>query len=285
LTPQRISDDVNAPFGYDEDGTVIAPYGLKADGTPRLSNRGRTAGAGFGGGGSKKRTAPAPPKKPTASKGPADKPTVRSNGQVDYTAAAVAYTSIAATLPGLAGGLPFVSKMIGERQSLALRGDTAILASVAEPLGEAIGAMAPRVSWLQGLLKGGTIPKDVFTLVTAIGQATAAIVENHRKPSVQLAEMGQAVTVLRVQRIMADLRATLDQEMEQAEQAYAEPQPAPAAEPEMDAETQRLADWYARHGAPPASAPTTDPGRFIPGQSTVYDFTEPPYSGEQREAS
>jgi hypothetical protein len=36
-----------APHGRDENGTPLAPYGLKVDGTPRLSTRGATAG-GFG---------------------------------------------------------------------------------------------------------------------------------------------------------------------------------------------------------------------------------------------
>lgn len=280
MAPQRISDDVHAPFGYDEDGTVIAPYGLKADGTPRLSNRGRTAGAGFPG---TKKTAPAPPKKKTAPKNSAeDKPVIKSNGQVDYIAAATGYVSIAAMLPGLVSGLPFVAKTIGERQALALRGDTAILTAVAEPLGEAIGAMAPRVPWLQSLLKGGAVPKDVFMLCTALVQAGSAIVENHRNPSQQLAEMGQAVTVLKVQRIIADIKATMEQEMAAAAQEHGEPQP-PAPDPEdaPDLETQRLAEWYARHSTPP---PTTDPGAFIPGQRVV-DLTEPPYGDGYRDAS
>lgn len=295
MAPQRISDDVNAPFGFDEDGTVIAPYGFKADGAPRLSNRGRTAGSGFGGTGPGRKRAAAPQKKGPASrgpadKGPADKPVIKSNGQVDYISAAAGYASIGAMLPGLVGGLPFVTKLIGERQSLALRGDTAILSAVAEPVGEAVGAMAPRVPWLQSLLKGGAVPKDVFMLCTAVVQAGVAIVENHRNPSAQLAEMGQQTTVLKVQRIMADIKATMEDEMAAAEAEHAETEEAyaaaEAAETPQDPETQRLAEWYARHGAPTAaSAATTNPGLFIPGQSTVYDFTEPPFSGEQREAS
>lgn len=33
--------DADAPHGRADDGTPLAPFGLKADGTPRLSNRGR----------------------------------------------------------------------------------------------------------------------------------------------------------------------------------------------------------------------------------------------------
>lgn len=42
-TQERPQADAEAPHGRADDGTPLAPYGLKADGTPRLSNRGRTS--------------------------------------------------------------------------------------------------------------------------------------------------------------------------------------------------------------------------------------------------
>ncbi|MFG2848498.1 hypothetical protein ACGF12_35865 [Kitasatospora sp. NPDC048296] len=281
MAPQRISDDVQAPFGYDEDGTVIAPYGLKADGTPRLSNRGRTAGQGFGGGGApKKKAAPAPPKK--SRPGPAEQPTVKRNGQVDYVAAATGAVSMAAMIPGLLGGTKLAERFIGPKHSLALRGDSAILGMMAEPLGAALGTIAPGVPWLAGLLKGGSIPKEWAVLAVTLSKLTMAVVENHRQPSQQLADLSQSMVALQAQQIAQQIKAMQDEAEQVAEP---EAQPAPAGpEQAPDLETQRLEEWYRRHQAPDpraAAAAAQFLGDNIPGQTTVYDLTEPPY----REAS
>ena len=37
--------DELAPHGRDETGKPLTPFGVKVDGTPKLSNRGRKAGA------------------------------------------------------------------------------------------------------------------------------------------------------------------------------------------------------------------------------------------------
>lgn len=53
--------DPRAPFGYDDKGDALAPYGLKMDGTPKTSRRGAAPGA-FGNG---KPSNPAAAKKTT----------------------------------------------------------------------------------------------------------------------------------------------------------------------------------------------------------------------------
>jgi hypothetical protein len=277
MAPQRISDDVNAPFGYDEDGSVLAPFGLKADGTPRLSNRGRTAGQGFGGGGAKKKTAPAPPKRtrPTA----AEQPTVKKNGQVDYVTAATGAVQMLSMLPSLGAGL--LERFIGPKQAMALRGDGAILGMMAEPLGQAIGAVAPGVPWLAGLLKGGSIPKEWAVLAVTLSKTGMALFDNHRKPNEQLADLAQSMVALQAQQIAQQIKAMQDEAEAAAAEDDDQAQPAPEAqpEPEPDMETQRLAEWYRRHEGPVQQHPTMGPVQ-IPGQMTVQDF-EPPY----REAS
>ncbi|MEU9048381.1 hypothetical protein AB0D63_43335 [Kitasatospora sp. NPDC048343] len=276
MAPQRISEDPQAPFGYDEDGTVIAPYGLKADGTPRLSNRGRTAGQGFGGTGTgPKKKAPAPPKKPRPSA--AEQPTVKRNGQIDYVSAATGAIQLGSMLPGLAAG--FLERFIGPKQAMALRGDAAILGMMAEPLGGAIGAIAPGVPWLASMLKGGSIPKEFAVLAVTLGKATMAIIDNHRNPSQQLADLSQSMVALQAQQIAQQIKLMQDE----AEQAAAEPEPeeAPAdAGPEPSADDLALQEWYLRHQGGPAAPPAAG-HPFIPGQMSVHDLTEPPY----REAS
>jgi hypothetical protein len=213
MTPPRISDDPKSPFGYDEDGDVIAPFGLKADGTPRLSNRGRSAGQGFG---TPKKKAAAPPRKAATKPGPAEKPAANARGQIDYRVVAGGLVALASLPFQMAGADPggFVSRLIGEKQTLALRGDAAILTMFAQPLGNALGGVASVNPWLAAKLEGGNMPKEYVVLAVTTSQLIGALVGNHRSPSQKLAEMAEemaAVQAAEVKRNIDTLRAEQEQ--------------------------------------------------------------------------
>lgn len=269
MTPQRVSDDLQAPFGYDEDGTVIAPFGLKANGDPRLSNRGRSAGSGFGS--TPKKTAPAPKKR--APRSAAETPTVNRAGQTNYATAATGMVEVSSVVLTLAGADPggFISRVIGKKQTTALKGDATILAMCAEPLGQAVGAFAPRTPWLATLLEGGSISTDVVVLAVTLGKMTSALIENHRNPSEELAELGNQLTGLRIQGIRDEIAAM-------AAQA------AGAAQPQQDPEPETYADHAIReqHEADQEAFMERQAPQFVsdfavqhpgqvPGQTTVYE--------------
>lgn len=204
MTPQRISDDPSSPFGFDEDGTVIAPFGFKANGDPRLSNRGRQAGDGFGT--TTKKKAPAPPRKKKTVQ--ADTSADRAGGRTDYRVAATSMLKLATMLPTMLGSDPggMISRFIGKKQTLALKGDATIMHMYAEPLGSAIGGMAVSHPKLATFLEGGSIKKEVVVLATTVAQFGVSLLANHRAPSEELASMGDQFTALQAQAIKQEIQ-------------------------------------------------------------------------------
>jgi len=202
-------DNPDAPFGYDEDGTVIAPYGLKANGQPRLSNRGRSAGQGFGT--PKKTTAPAPPKR--AKRTAAETPAVSRNGAVSYQQVATGLVQLSTVAISAIGADPggFVSRLIGKRQTLAIKGDATILTMFAEPLGNAIGGLATINPWLANKLEGGNVSKEVVVFATTVAQLGASLVANHRAPSEELAAAGEQLAALQAQEVRRNVQAMTEQ--------------------------------------------------------------------------
>jgi hypothetical protein len=213
MTPPRISDDPKSPFGYDEDGDVIAPFGLKADGTPRLSNRGRSAGQGFG---AAKKKAAAPPRKAATKPGPAEKPAANARGQIDYRVVAGGLVALASLPFQMAGADPggFVSRLIGEKQTLALRGDAAILTMFAQPLGNALGGVASVNPWLAAKLEGGNMPKEYVVLAVTTSQLIGALVGNHRAPSQKLADMAEEMAAVQAAEVKRNIDAMRAQQEE-----------------------------------------------------------------------
>jgi len=219
VTPPKISDDPKAPFGYDEDGHVVAPFGMKADGTPRLSNRGRQVGQGFGAAG--KKAAAAPPKKKPAAKGPAEKPAVSSRGQVDYRTVAGGLFQLSSIPFQVLGSDPagLVSRFLGKRQVTALRGDAAIITMFAEPMGNALGAVATVNPWLAAKLEGGNLPKEYVVLAVTASNLIGTLVANHRQPNEQLADMAEQMAAVQAMEIKRNIQAMREQqEQDQAEQ-------------------------------------------------------------------
>jgi hypothetical protein len=260
VTPPKISDDPKAPFGYDEDGHVIAPFGLKADGNPRTSNRGRRPGDGFGA--APKKTAPAPKKKPAPT--PAEKPAADRRGQLDYRVVAGGLVALAAIPFQVAGSDPggFLGRLIGEKQVTALRGDAAIISMFAQPLGNALGGVASVNPWLAAKLEGGNLPKEYVVLAVTASQMVSALVGNHRDPSPQLAEMAQEMAAVQAAEIKRNIDALRQQEEEQ-------PTAGPFDETGAAVDLEEQEEEQPAPGVPPM--PGYAPG---PGQRDEYG-TEP----------
>lgn len=214
MTSPRISDDPKAPFGYDEDGHTIAPFGLKADGTPRLSNRGRMPGEGFGG--PRKKAAPAPQKKKATPKaGPAEKPAVSARGQVDYRVVAGGLFQLGSIPFQMLGADPggLVSRFLGKKQATALRGDAAIMTMFAEPMGNALGAVATVNPWLSAKLEGGNLPKEYIVLAVTASNLVGALVANHREPNERLAAMAEEMAAVQAMEIKRNIQALREQQI------------------------------------------------------------------------
>lgn len=254
-------DNPDAPFGYDEDGTVVAPFGLKANGQPRLSNRGRSAGQGFGT--PKRTTAPAPPKR--AKRTAAETPAARRGG-VDYATVAtglVQLSTIGITAIGAdPGGL--VSRLIGKKQVTAIKGDAVILGMYAETLGSAIGGLATINPWLANKLEGGNIQKEVVVFATTVAQLGASLIANHRAPNEELAAMGDQASALQAQEIRRNLQQMTEQQ-------------APAGPTDEQLADELAMREHLQHLAEQQQAPAfvsdfavQHPGQ-VPGQTDVYE--------------
>lgn len=272
MTPPRISDDPKAPFGYDEDSHVIAPFGMKADGTPRLSNRGRTVGEGFG---AAKKKAPAPAKKktvrPVTKPSAAEQSTRTVKGPPDYRLVAAGLFQLGSIPFKLLGSDPggFVSRTLGEKQTLALRGDAAIISMFAQPMGNALGSIAAVNPWLAGKLEGGDLPREYIVLAVTAANLAGALISNHRAPSTELADMAQEMAEVQATQIRRNIAAMKEEEEHQAAMRAVQEQEEDQEDQEQEEDQE---EDYPRY-----EQPAYDPGpgertAQIPGQQTVYDY-------------
>lgn len=250
-----ISEDPRAPFGYDGNGSVVAPFGMKADGNPRLSNRGRSAGQGFGAAApaaARKQAAPARKKVKAPA---AARPAVKPSGAMDYQAAASGLWEMLTLVPQLLAADPggMVSRM-GPQQPMAFAGDAAIMAAFNEPIADAAAEIATVNPWLANILEGGSIPKPYLHLGMAVFGLTKALISNHMNPSAELAAQGSELAMQRGLAIKRQIEEARAQEMELLQESG-------------DEETLAAYSGALRTMGVPESE--------IPGQSTIYDEPAP----------
>lgn len=164
--PRPISDDPDAPFGRDEEGTVIAPYGLTQEGRPKRTPAGRPAGAKTGTGRGARppagpgrapsRKRPAPPSRPSRAAGP------------DYA------RGFSELLRG-----PLVALTLGGMARPELLADAVAIQTHLPPLAEAVGDLAnerPEVAaMLDRLLTAG----PYTALVSALVPLALQLATNH----------------------------------------------------------------------------------------------------------
>lgn len=195
-TLKPISDDPAAPFGYEEDGvTAKAPYGLKTDNTPRLSNRGARAGQGGG----RKARAPRRTSGPRATKNTTDRH--RKDllmGLVDmWVVTPLAGASLA----------PQVAKRFGPKHAAAFAGDAVIVDQFSEPIADGLIEMSQTrpamLAWLDTVEE-----KAPWIGLAMIGiQMGKAFLENHANPNPELVQAGRVMARTKMAQVIESIRA------------------------------------------------------------------------------
>lgn len=194
-TPNR--DNPDAPFGFNDDGTPLAPYGHKANGQPRLSNRGPRPGQGSNS--ESRRNKPTPI-------------TVKGKAQEErdnQRKAALLQLSdmLIATPLAAASSSAALAKRIGEKQTDALAGDAVIWAYYAPSLADAAIAYSehkPRtLAWMDGIEE-----KAPILMFASVGlQMAKAFIGNHTEPNPEVAKAGRRLARLNVAKMAAAINA------------------------------------------------------------------------------
>lgn len=208
-----------APHGYAEDGiTPLAPYGLKADGTPRLNNRGRRAKA-----------APTGPAATKGSGASAKKARDQRDGLLQLADALLS--------PAMAGASThaFVKK-VGAKRASGIAGSLVILDGYMPAYAEWVVGLAQTkpgmLAWMDRLEEN--TPYLQGALITA--QMVKALAGNMINPDPRLAEAARMKVAIRnaqmasaIEEEAARMGIRLEPEdgpREHPQEAY-EPQPAP----------------------------------------------------------
>lgn len=210
--------NLDAPHGYEDDGvTPRAPYGLKANGKPRLSNRGARPGGGFGSGERPAAEAPA-----RASK---------SDKKRREALIMMADVFVATPLAGLSTN-GFVKRWIGERQADALAGDSVIISHISPHIAEGLIEAAQDKPALLGWLDKVDEKAPWLKLTYAVGQLTKMIAANHLQPNPEMNAAGRKIAKIRMAKLAQEIEAEAaqygvsddDDRQEEAYDAYqAEP--------------------------------------------------------------
>lgn len=191
---EKISDDPVAPFGRDDEGEAIAPFGLKVNGEPRLSNRGAKAG------GNKPRSPRV--RAPRAVGGS------RNRSDVDRKKSLIGLADmlIITPLTGLSAS-PQVVARLGQRHADAFAGDAVIIQQEIEPLADALVELSQTkpqlLSWLDNVEQNAPwIPLAMVGL-----RMTKAFVENHTNPNPELAAAGKLMGRVKQAQFIEMIRA------------------------------------------------------------------------------
>lgn len=172
-------NDVNAPFGYEEDGiTAKAPLGYKADGKPRVSNRGRKSGGSTG---------VSSPRRNTTRKKAG-----RSDAQRRTMLMGLTDMWVTTPLAALSKS-DAIAKRIGEKQADALAADALIIDTYKEGVANGLIQLSQTkpgvLSWLDTVEE-----KAPWMMLAMVGvQIAQAVVSNHMNPDARLAEAGRAM--------------------------------------------------------------------------------------------
>lgn len=180
-------DNPEAPFGYNDDGSPLTPFGMKADGkTPRISNRGRRTDG-----------TPRAASSRTA-------PTRKKMADEERKAALLQLSEMFVEAPlATASTWKFLEKRIGDKQTDALAGDALIWAHYAPSVADAAivySQSKPRLlSWMDGVQD-----KAPLLMFAQIGVGiTRAIVSNHMDPNPDIAKAGRRMVRLNAAKMAA----------------------------------------------------------------------------------
>lgn len=180
-------EDDEAPHGRDANGVPEAPYGLKADGNPRKSNRGAKPGQRGNGG-------------PSKSPGPVGAKATLSKTDKNRREALLGLMEGYVALPMIAASMnPFIARRIGAAQAMALAGDALIVQTYAPAAADALILASQEkpglLRWLDTLEE-----KAPWLMLANVGiQIVKALVGNHAQPDPRLASA--AVQMARIKAI------------------------------------------------------------------------------------
>jgi hypothetical protein len=196
-TPDR--DNPDAPFGHNDDGTPLAPYGFKANGQPRLSNRGPRPGGGSSGSTESRRNKPTP----STAKGKA-----QEERDQQRKAALLQLSDMFITTPlAAASSSAALAKRIGEKQTNALAGDAVIWSFFAPSLADAAidySEQKPRtLAWMDSIQE-----KAPLLMFASVGlQMTKAFIGNHTDPNPEVAKAGRRLARMNVAKMAQAINA------------------------------------------------------------------------------
>lgn len=180
-------EKTKAPHGRDpETGVPLAPYGYKANGDPRLSNRGRVAAPG-------KKTE----KNVKAGARPRGRSAAQTKGQL---------LELVGMLTGpvaAAAESPVVRKKLGERHAEALAGDVIIVEALAPDFVDGFMLAAERKPGLLAWMDKAEDAAPALLMAKAGLTMVKAIVQNHMHPDPQLAAAGRKLTAVKAARYAA----------------------------------------------------------------------------------
>lgn len=175
-----MATDPDAPHGRDENGKPLAPYGLKTDGTPRLSRRGAQAGA--------KGNTPRPA---TASSRPTARVTSLTDVQRKGMLCDLADSFFVAPLASASQAPPVVAK-IGPKKADGMAGAAFIISQYAPMAADALIVLSKSkpgaLAWLDRAEENAP-----WLMLAQVGvQATKALAQNFANPNPQFAAAGRA---------------------------------------------------------------------------------------------
>lgn len=178
-------DNEDAPFGFNDDGTPLAPYGMKTNGKPRVTNRGRRPGSGTG-------STTSSTRKAATTRKPAETDMQRKAALMQLSEIFIEAPLAAASTSSM------LQKRIGEAQTDALAGDALIWNFYSPSLADGLIAYSqqkPRVlSWLDGVQE-----KAPLLMLAQVGvQMTKAFIGNHMEPDPNVAKSGRRLVRMNV---------------------------------------------------------------------------------------
>lgn len=183
--------DPEAPHGRDDDGTPLAPYGFKTDGSPRLSNRGARS----------KNAAPKAPPSMSGNGAGAKKLREQRDGLISLADAVLSPAMAAMSNPG-------VTRKVGERRAAGLAGSLLIVDGYVPAYADWIVALSTTkpgmLAWMDRMEdKAPYIQGAIITM-----QLVKAVASNMADPDMRLAAAA---------RLKAKVRAAQMAEMVEAE--------------------------------------------------------------------
>lgn len=190
--------DIKAPHGRNDDGTPIAPYGFKTDGTPRLSNRGAKPGQKGNGG-----TATTPKTATKARQNTSDRQRKAMLVELSQNLVVMPLVALSAA--------PVIVKRVGERQADALALDAAVLDQLAEPFVDGLIQLSQArpgvLSWMDTVEE-----KAPFLPLMMVGLSMVkAFVSNHSAPDPQQAAQVRNAVLGRAERAQAAAAAEMEE--------------------------------------------------------------------------